>query len=394
MIYRVLHIVNRFNIGGISIVVAELCKNLSDNFDIQIIGGRHTKSEKDSSVLFKNYNLKYKILKSMSRDISLFNDIKSLINILIFIYTFNPKIVHTHASKAGFLGRIACSLLFFRKIKVVHTYHGNVFDSYFSNTKKNIIIKIEQFLALRTHKIICLSNSQREDIARKYKVCDVSKIEVIPIGFNLNSFMLSSKSDKIKYKEFLGINKDIIVVTCVGRLVKIKNHKLFLDIIYLLKKRSKKRVIAIVVGDGSEKNYLLDYAKKLNLFVKDKCTKDEYDVIFTSWRNDLPLIYSSSDFVLLTSLNEGTPVSIIEAMASSRVVLSTNVGGVADLIPKGTGFIKSFNPNDFVDEILFLIENKEIMDEIGQNAQKHAIKNYSYNVMLTKTRDLYINLGH
>ena len=185
---RVLRILNRFNVGGPIYNATYLTKYLNKKkYETLLIGGIWEDHEESGVYILKNENINYRVILSMKRKISFFNDFKSIIIIMKIINDFKPHIIHTHASKAGLLGRVS-SIISLHKSFLVHTYHGNVFDGYFNKWFKKIIISTERILAKKTNKIISISNKQKNDLVNKYKISNDKKVQIIPLGFKLNSF--------------------------------------------------------------------------------------------------------------------------------------------------------------------------------------------------------------
>ena len=329
---RILRVLNRFNVGGPIYNVAFLTKYLNKElFETLLIGGRHEKYEESGKYILDNEKIMFSELKYMRRAISPIYDLISLIQIIRLIYTFRPDIIHTHAAKAGLIGRIA-SFFYFKKVKLVHTYHGNVFEGYFSNILNKTILLIERFLASKSTKIIAISKLQKEDLVNKYRICDPSKIVVVPLGFDLKIFSLNTEEKRKKIRnEYKVLDKEVLI-TIIGRVVPIKNHKFFIDVINYCKKKTNKTIKALVIGDGTEMNNLIEYTNEIGLESNYKKVKTDYDVFFHSWAKDIDHFLAATDIVALTSKNEGTPVSIIEAMACERACISTDVGGVSDIV--------------------------------------------------------------
>jgi glycosyltransferase involved in cell wall biosynthesis len=292
---------------------------------------------------------------------------------------YKPDIVHTHMAKAGTLGRIA-AIITFRKC-IVHTYHGHIFDGYFSPLKTIFFLFIERILSKFSDKLISVSNYQREEFV-KLKLGDYKKIVNIPLGLKIEEFQ---GLDKYKdYKNELGIKKNDIVITIVARIVPIKNHKLLVDTVNLLKNKFTEFKI-LIVGDGSEKKYLKQYI--------DKLTLKKY-FVWTGFTKELAKIYAVSDIVVLTSKNEGLPTVIIESQFCKVPVVSTDVGGVRDLIEHNkTGLLtEPDNPEDLCGKLLELINNKEKRVELGLNGYKNALQKYTVEALTEKFKKFYNKL--
>lgn len=387
---KILRILNRFCVGGPVYNAAYLTKYLNlDIYETLLIGGKPEKHEQSADYILNDLKVSFRQLKFMRRAISPLFDLISLIQIIIIIYKYKPNIIHTHAAKSGLLGRLAC-LFYYKKIKVVHTYHGNVFEGYFSNFKNRILLFIERFLATKSTKIIVISKLQGEDIFYKYKICEKEKIEIVPLGFDLNRFTENTNSKREKLRKEFNVNSGSVLITIVGRVVPIKNHQLFIDVINYCKNKSTRNIKALVVGDGSEIEKIIDYVINNKLSYSYKDLNKECDVLFTSWRSDIDSVLAASDIVCLTSLNEGTPVSIIESMASETASISTNVGGVSDIIENNiSGIVCSKEVKDYGENLLKIIEDNDLRLKLAKNGKSISLENYNYNRLVSNMESIY-----
>lgn len=325
---KVVRFIARLNIGGPSIHVHLLNTGLDrDRFASILVAGRISPQEGDMSYLFDvSKGSRPIIIRELQREISPAMDIRAFFQILRILRQEDPDIVHTHTAKAGTSARIAVILynLFRGKhVQTVHTFHGHVFEGYFSLTKSLMFIWIERLLAMSTDVIVSISKTQRRDLSERFRIAPAAKIETIPLGFDLRPF-LESSAMKGRFRSSLGVGDDILLVGIVGRLVPVKRHVLFFDAAkHFLECHSEMAVQFVVVGDGELRESLGDYVRQKGL--------SQY-VRFCGWRRDLPEVYADLDILSLTSMNEGTPVSIIEAMAASTPVIATDAGGVFDLL--------------------------------------------------------------
>jgi glycosyltransferase involved in cell wall biosynthesis len=341
-------------------------------------------------------------ISELQRELHLIKDFLTLVKLLKIINRFNPNIVHSHLSKAGTISRIAvflCNLFRRNKIQTVHTFHGHVLDAYFGNIKTRIFRNIEWILGKVSDRIISISSTQRWELTKKYKVADSSKISIINLGFDLKPF---TQADLFKGQlcQKIGVSNNTLLIGIVGRLVPIKNHKMFLEAAkYFLEFSNHQKVKFLLIGDGELRDSLELYSIEMGL-------KDH--VIFYGWERNIPMIYADLDILALTSLNEGTPVSIIEAMAASVPVVTTGVGGIKDLLgriepdqPLGLGFKICERgilcPKD--DAIAFASALKYMTDG-GYLHNKHkllkardfVLENYSVNRLIHEIEGLYDQL--
>ncbi len=391
---KVLLIVNRYNSGGICNQIKLLIDNMDEKkFDILIIGGNIEKNETFDRELFENIKFETKLVPHMYRNISLKNDIQSIIYTIGIINKFQPDIIHSHAAKAGLLARI--SAIFANcNPKVIHTYHGNVFEGYFSKSKSYLFILIEKLLSIFTDQIITISDSLKNELVAKYKIAKKEKIKTVQIGIRSHKYIIDNKIKRDWFRNEFKIGQDEIVITIIGRLTAVKNLHFFLNVFYESRKRTNKKIKAFVVGDGELKSELLNYSRSLNLATCNLSDKEDInihtDVIFTSWRNDIDTVIAGSDIISLTSINEGTPLTLIEALLSKKAIITTNVGGVKDFIYNNkNGIVCELKTNEYVDRLIEMLENKNLMLKLGENGFQEAYDTFNETIYSYNTQELY-----
>lgn len=391
---KVLRIINRFNLGGPTFNAALLTKYMAPEFETMLIGGREESSEVSSQHILSDLGVEAHFIDEMQRDIGLSNDRQAYKAIKKIIKEFQPDIIHTHASKAGAIGRSAG--IAYGKAKMVHTFHGHVFHSYFGKVKTSIYQNIERALAVKTDKIIAISQRQKLELTKRYRICSASKIEVIPLGFDLNRFQEDKEAKRNSFRKHYNIDDDEIAIGIVGRLVPIKNHKLFLSALKLALNETNKKVRAFIIGDGEDRDELMAYANDLGLkFLDANFRKGEKSELhFTSWITNVDWANAGLDIIALSSLNEGTPVSLIEAQASGKPIVSTKVGGVSNIvIPNETALLSPSNePELFAKNIVQLIENDELRLSMGKKGWELVNEKYHYNRLVADMKNLYASL--
>jgi glycosyltransferase involved in cell wall biosynthesis len=284
----------------------------------------------------------------------------------------------------------------------VHTYHGHIFHSYYGPLKTRLFLAIEKVLALLiTDRIVVISEQQRREINQEFRVGRADRFAVIPLGLDLSVFADWRKRGK-SFREELGLAAGDILVGIVGRLTGIKNHEVFLRAAADFKarrlKEQRERVVRfVIIGDGALRTNLEQLAASLGL---------TEDVIFAGSRRDVEDLYPALDIVALTSLNEGTPLTLIEAMANARPVISTAVGGVVDLLgePVSSDSDSSFvicerglrvQGNDaaaFADGLSHLVDDSSLRREIGERGLLFVQSKYSKNRLLEDVSALYADL--
>jgi glycosyltransferase involved in cell wall biosynthesis len=387
---RILRILNRFNLGGPTYNASYLTKYLGDDFETLLIGGQNGKHEASSLEIPHSLGIDPLVLPELKREISPYYDLLAYKKIKQLIKDFNPHIVHTHASKAGALGRWAAYKM--NVPVIVHTFHGHVFDAYFDNFKTNFYILLEKELAKKTDLLIALSKNQKMDLCKKYKIAPDNKVKVIPLGFELNKFTLDKESKRNKIRREFDISNDTFVFSLVGRIVPIKNHKLVIDALKIIKNKTTKQIKILFVGDGELCTELIEYANMNNLKCSYKTTNGNEDIIFTSWRSDIDYIMAASDAILLTSNNEGTPVSLIEAQASKLPIISTKVGGVIDIVKDNAILIDKNDANALANAMIKIADDSIINDNILINRQNFILQNYSIDNLTNNIRNIYLEL--
>ncbi|GAA4321418.1 glycosyltransferase family 4 protein [Flaviaesturariibacter amylovorans] len=384
---------NRLVIGGPAIIAAYLTHYLQPGFETLLVIGGKDDHEQDADFITEQFGIRPVVVPEMRRAISWKADRAAYQRLKGIIRDFKPDIVHTHAAKSGALGRLAA---FASKVPVtVHTFHGHVFHSYFSPLKTQAFIQAERYLARRSSGIIAISDIQKEELAGQFRICPHDKIKVIPLGLDLAPFATEGERKRAAFRQAFGIENDEIAIGLVGRVVPVKNHPLFIAVADAVSKATRKRVRFFVIGDGDERpNVEADCrARGLDYTYYPEEPRRAL-VTCTSWQTKMDEVFNGLDIVALTSHNEGTPVSLIEAQAASRPVVATNVGGTADTLQDGSGgFIVA--PGDaaaFTERLLQLIEGEELRRNMGAAGLRFAEQHYSVATMIRRTADYYGSL--
>lgn len=377
---EIVRVITRLNIGGPAIHTILLTEGVNrDIFETRLVAGKPDISEGDMSELAEKSGVAVEYIPELKREISS-RDFPAFIKLLKLLIRTKPDILHTHTAKAGALGRLAG---IFAGVPVkIHTFHGHVFDGYFSPARTKLFVAIEKFLGIFTDKVIVVSESVRDEIVNRLKIVRSDKCAVIKLGFDLKDFL---NNDKLKgvLKRELDIGPDVLLVGIVGRLVPIKNHKMFLSAARKVKDVMPGREIKfLIIGDGELRQCLEKKAKDAGL---------EDDVIFTGWIKDIAKAYADLDIVALTSLNEGTPVSLIEAMASAKPVVATSVGGVKDIITDGANglLVDSNDAVNFSDKILSLLKDGKKREDMGLKGRESVRSSFHRDRLIKETESLY-----
>ena len=385
---KILRIINRFNLGGPTYNAAYLTKYLEPDYETLLIGGQHDESEKSSMHILDNLGLKPIIIPEMQRSLNPYKDQIAFKKIQNIIKEFKPDIVHTHAAKAGALGRRAAYKMGVNQI--YHTFHGHVFHSYFGNFKTRIFKEIEKNLAKKSTKIIAISEIQKSELSKIHKICPENKIEVIPLGFDLERFNTDKDSKRKEFRKKWNLKENEIAIGIIGRLVPIKNHKFFIDAIQEVLKNSKVPIRAFIVGDGEEKQNIINYIKNKNLDFSLNYNPATFHL--TSWIKEIDRVNSGMDIICLTSLNEGTPVSLIEAQASGKPIVSTKTGGIENIVLENkTALLSEKNDlQNFSKNLLSLINDsnkRKLFSKLGLEKSK----DFHYDHLVNNIKKLYEN---
>ena len=386
---KILRIINRFNLGGPTYNAAYLTKYLEKDYETILIGGQHEESEKSSLHILDDLGLKPIIIPEMQRSLNPYKDQIALRKIIKIIKEFKPDIVHTHAAKAGALGRRAAYKMGVKQI--YHTFHGHVFHSYFGNLKTKVFKEIEKNLAKKSTKIIAISEIQKKELSEIHRICPAEKIEVIPLGFDLTRFNMDKDSKRKKFRKKWNLKENEIAIGIIGRLVPIKNHSFFIDSIKEIIKKSNFPIRAFIVGDGEEKHNLINYVRNINLDYSLDTSPATFH--FTSWIKEIDEVNSGMDIICLTSLNEGTPVSLIEAQANGKPIVSTKTGGIKNIVLENKTALLSENNdlNSFSQNLLSLVNNSEKRQLFSKYGLEKS-EEFHYSKLIYNIKNLYENL--
>lgn len=334
----VCRVIARLNIGGPAIHTILLTSRLPrDRYRSILVKGTEAPSEGNMLALAERERVEPIILPELGREIRLMDDVVAFVKLARLMRREQPAIVHTHTAKAGTLGRLAAHAVNLgwairrvlgrptpQPIRTVHTYHGHVFHGYFSPAKTRLFLAIERALARFTDAVVVISSMQRREIVENLRIVETERVRVIPLGLDLDPFR-NCPNNRGKLRAELNLDEKTHLIGIVGRLVPIKRHDILFEALSSLRNSPLARgeVCCVVVGDGELRPALENRVKEMGL---------DGHVRFLGWRRDLETIYADLDCLVLTSENEGTPVSIIEALSAGVPVVATAVGGVPDLL--------------------------------------------------------------
>lgn len=405
---RIVRVIARLNVGGPARHVVWLTTGLRERgCETTLIAGSIPPGEGDMSYFATENGVAPEILPEMSREVSVL-DLLTVWRLYRRLVHLKPDVVHTHTAKGGAVGRVAGLLYRWltpstlwgrpRACKFVHTFHGHVFHSYFGPLKTWLFRTVERGLARwATDRIVVISPEQHREIHEVYRIGRAEQFEVIPLGLDTSIFA-DAAARRPRMRREWGATDDEVLVGIVGRLTEIKNHALFLEVAarYRAIPRAP-RVRFLVIGDGHLRPALEAQARALGL--------DGY-VTFLGQRDDPENFYPALDIVALTSLNEGTPLTLLEAMANGRAVVATNVGGVVDLVGATTDgaehapyairerglLAPSRDADGLCAALVRLAGDATLRQELGERGRQFVGQNYSRECLVDDIARLYDQL--
>ena len=382
---RILRIINRFNIGGPTYNATFLTRFISDEFETLLVGGMPEDDEEDSLHIPGAYGLEPVLIPELKRKPDLRSDRQAYKKIKAIIKEFQPDIVHTHASKAGAIGRRAAVSA--KVPVVVHTFHGHVFHSYFGRTKTWLYKTIERRLAKKSSGIIAISSLQKAELANDHRITKEQHIKVIPLGFDLYRFADLREKERNAVRNEWGLAENDVAVAIIGRLAPVKDHAFFLKVISEIAGKTTSKFKVFIVGDGAERNAIEEKVAEINQAHPGLIT-------LTSWIKDIARFNAGMDIICLTSKNEGTPVSLIEAQASGVPVISTDVGGVRDIVHDGeTGIIVPVNDlENYARHLHILIDDEKKRNKMSQNGWPFVRDKFHYERLVRDMEEYYKEL--
>ena len=406
---KILRVIARLNVGGPARHVVWLSEGLKSlGHETILVTGTVPPGEDDMNYFAEAAGIKPITIRQMSRELSL-KDLLAAWKIYRLMARERPEIVHTHTAKAGALGRLAGvmyrwlspSALIGRRprSRFVHTFHGHVFHSYYSPGKTKMFLAIERVLARATDGIVVVSEQQRREINENFRVGRPEQFEVIPLGLDLDAFA-NWEGRRSRVRAEINATDSEMLIGIVGRLTDVKNHEMFLHAAarvnaLMAAQDPGTRIRFIIVGDGRLRASLESKVREVGLVEK---------VVFLGTRNDPENFYPALDIVALTSLNEGTPLTLIEAMANERPVIATAVGGVADLL--GTSIsdcdsyticergiaVKSGDVESFARGLLRLAEDEALRTRLSTAGKNFVYANYGKARLIQDISNLYARL--
>jgi glycosyltransferase involved in cell wall biosynthesis len=355
-------------------------------FDTTLIHGRLGLREGDMTSFLPTDGISVVQIADLVRPVSPIRDLRAMWRIYREFCRWKPQIIHTHMAKAGALGRIAGLMYnvtsgWRHPARLIHTYHGHVFEGYFDDSSTRLFLAVERMLGRKTDALVAISEHIRQDLLRTYSIATEARVQLIALGFNLDRLTAITAGDRAAARQTLGMPDTTVVVTTVGRLTAIKEQALFVEMAGRLVARGKD-VTCLIVGDGELRADLEARAQKLDLRERLR---------FLGWRGDLDTIYGATDVFVLTSRNEGTPVALIEAMAAGLPAVSTDVGGVRDVITdNGLGVLVPFGDVERLSgAVASFCDAPGRRSEVGERARRSVTQRFGVERLVEDIGRLY-----
>ena len=371
---RVMRIIARMNVGGPAVQVSGLMRGFNSNeFEHRLYTGFCATDEADylDSVAT---DIKAIRIDGLGRRVSLRGDIRAFLSLVKAIREFKPNIIHTHTAKAGFLGRLA-SLVSLQKSVRVHTFHGHLLNGYFGTFKRMLVVIAEKALAFATQQLLAVGNKVRQDLLEA-GIGSKEKFGLMPPGLAIGN--LPSKNDALA---FFGLNNERLECAFIGRVTQIKRPDRFLDVVSEIKKRNIS-LDFFIAGDGE----LLEACR-------ERIISEDLPVKVLGWQSNIEKVLSATDIVVLTSDNEGTPLSLIQAGMAGLPVVSTNVGSVPEVVlDNATGLLTSLDVQEIADALEKLFSDKALRERLGLAAQEFTLANFGVQRLVHDHEELYKTL--
>jgi glycosyltransferase involved in cell wall biosynthesis len=371
---RVMRIIARMNVGGPAVRVSGLMRGFNSlEFDHRLYTGFCADDEADYLETVAT-DLKAIRIEGLGRSVSLSGDFKAFTTLAREIRTFKPHIIHTHTAKAGFLGRIASIVSMQSSIRV-HTFHGHLLNGYFGHFKRSLVVIAEKILAFFTDQLLAVGDKVRQDLLRE-GIGTIDKFGLMPPGLTVGPLL-----EQIESRQSFGLTTDRLQCAFIGRVTQIKRPDRFLEVVSQIKKRGVD-LDFFMAGDGD----LLESCR-------ESITTRDLPVTVLGWQSNIEKVLSAADIVVLTSDNEGTPLSLIQAGMAGLPVVTTNVGSVPEVVLDNlTGIITRLDVQELADALEKLVNDKALRAQLGSAAQEFTLANFGVQRLVHDHQELYKRL--
>jgi glycosyltransferase involved in cell wall biosynthesis len=368
---KVVQIIARMNVGGPAVIVADLMRSIDSSKVEQVLITGYCDSDEADYLETVATDIKATRIAGLGRSVSVVSDVRAFFALVAMIKKIAPDVIHTHTAKAGVLGRLA-AILAGRSAKRVHTFHGHLLHGYFSGWKVKLVIAIEKFLAKRTDVLVAVGNQVKTDLleagigkADQYRVFYPGLVEPAKVA------------KEVARQQFDMASGDIYVAY-VGRMTAIKRTDRLLNTAAEIKARNLP-VKFIVAGEG-------------DLFEATKSDSERRDlpVKFLGWRKDIGSLFAASDIAILTSDNEGIPLTLIQAAQASLPIVATGVGSISDIVVhEVNGYLVDSEPAALADALQKLAIDPVLREIMGKAGRERATRYFSLGKMSADHTELY-----
>jgi glycosyltransferase involved in cell wall biosynthesis len=371
MAIKVLQVIARMNVGGPAVIVADLMRGLDPaKFEQKLITGYCADNEADYLETVAT-DVQATRIGGLGRSISPMADARAFLKLIALIRRENPDVIHTHTAKAGVLGRLAAILAGSKALKV-HTFHGHLLHGYFAGWKIKLVITIEKYLAARTDILIAVGNQVKEDLL----AAGIGERDQYKVFFP--GLPTPADFDRDSAREAIGLDLEAIYCTFVGRLTQIKRPDRLLDVVAACQARGLK-LHFLVAGEGE----LFESSKA-------RAVEEKLPITFLGWRSDIDQLFAASDIAILTSDNEGIPLTLIQAAFAGIPIVAPRVGSIADIVIDGeTGFLTSSQAGAMASALSALVTDEDLREELGSVGRAHAEKYFTLEKSLADHASLY-----
>ena len=371
---RVMRIIARMNVGGPAVQVSGLMRGFTTvDFDHRLYTGYCAADEADYLETVAT-DVQAIRIEGFGRRVSFGGDIRAFTALVKEIRKFKPHVIHTHTAKAGFLGRIASIISLQPSIRV-HTFHGHLLNGYFGSFKRLLVVIAEKILAIFTDQLLAVGDKVRQDLL----IAGIGKKEkfgLMPPGLVINK--LPDKDESLKS---FGLSNSRLQCAFIGRITQIKRPDRFLDVVSEIKRRGI-NLDFFMAGDGE----LLEGCRK-------RISEQDLPVTVLGWQSDIEKVLSAADIVVLTSDNEGTPLSLIQAGMAGLPVVTTNVGSVPEVVIDGvTGIVTDLDVQEIANALEKLATDKALRERLGLAAQEFTLANFGVERLVHDHEELYKKL--
>jgi glycosyltransferase involved in cell wall biosynthesis len=371
---RVMRVIARMNVGGPAVQVSGLMRGLqATEFDHRLYTGfcAHDEADYLDTVATDVTALR---IAGFGRRVSFGGDLKAFFALVKEIRSFKPQVIHTHTAKAGFLGRIASIVSFHPSIRV-HTFHGHLLNGYFGSFKRFLVVLAEKILAMFSHQLLAVGDKVRQDLLDA-GVGTLKKFSLMPPGLQITAL-----PNKIASQDFYGLSSQKLQCAFIGRVTRIKRPDRFLDVVSEIERRGLD-IEFFIAGEGE----LLESCRA-------RIAGEDLPVKILGWQSNIERVLAAADIVVLTSDNEGTPLSLIQAGMSGLPVVTTKVGSVPEVVLDGvTGIITSLDVQKIADALEKLANSNEMRGRMGASAREFTLSNFGVDRLVKDHELLYKKL--